>query len=206
MDLQVRRKIFNQSRLRENTLLTAQHESDECRYVTFHYTGKESQKTANKFKKFNVKVAFKTNNNLSSILCPKIENHYMYNKSGVYKISCDDCDNYYIGQTVNFNKRFKNHMSAWKNNKPERSNVAKHLLDNKHKLKCIENNLSILQLCNKGNTMNAWEELFIYREKCKDRNKLINEHVNFDSSNLYRRVGHYIRGGASHAPSLHVKA
>jgi hypothetical protein len=61
-------------------------------------------------------------------------------------------------------------------------------LVNGHTLSNIENNLNVLKIWKKGNIMNAWEELFIFKEKCKDRDKLINEQVHFDSSNTFRNV------------------
>ena len=85
-------------------------------------------------------------------------------------------------------KRYKNHISAWKNEKPERSNVAKHLLEDGHNIGNIEENLKIMRSCKKGNIMNAWEELYIFKEKCKDRDKLINEQVNFDSGGTFRNL------------------
>jgi hypothetical protein len=36
--------------------------------------------------------------------------------------------------------------------------------------------------------MNAWEELYIYKKNCKDKEKLINEQINFDSARTYRRL------------------
>jgi hypothetical protein len=36
--------------------------------------------------------------------------------------------------------------------------------------------------------MNSWEQLFIFKEKCKDRDKLTNEQVHFYSSNTFRNV------------------
>jgi hypothetical protein len=47
--------------------------------------------------------------------------------------------------------------------------------------------------------MNAWEELFIFKEKCKDRDKLINDQVHFDSSNTFRNVFK-----KSHSPRIYV--
>jgi hypothetical protein len=48
--------------------------------------------------------------------------------------------------------------------------------------------LDIIKNCKKGYVMDAWEELFIYKEKCQDRNKLINEQVNFDSGGTYKNM------------------
>jgi hypothetical protein len=71
---------------------------------------------------------------------------------------------FYVGQTVNFVKRYKNHVSAWKNNKLERSNVAKYLLENGHTLSNIEENLNVLKIRKKGNIMNAWKNCLYLRK------------------------------------------
>lgn len=48
-----------------------------------------------------------------------------------------------IEQTNNFNQRYKNHLSliSMENNKLERSNLAKHILENKHNIDNIKENL-----------------------------------------------------------------
>jgi hypothetical protein len=66
-------------------------------------------------------------------------------------------------------------------------------------IQTIQNNLNVLKICMKGNTMSAWNELFIFKEKSKDRDKLINEQVNFDSSNSFRSVFK-----KSHSPPINV--
>jgi hypothetical protein len=34
--------------------------------------------------------------------------------------------------------------------------------------------------------MNSWEEFFIFKKNCKDRDTLINEQVHFESSNVFK--------------------
>lgn len=182
----IRRKIGNGDvGLKGTTLSRYGIDGEPKKYVSLHYNGKLSQTIANRFKKFNLAIGFKTSNRLSDILHPSTENKNKFNNSGVYRVNCRDCDMFYIGQTVNFNKRFKNHISAYKNKKPERSNVAKHLLDCGHTIGSIEEDVDIIKRCDKGKIMDAWEELFIFKEKCSDRRKLMNEQVNFDSEIVY---------------------
>jgi hypothetical protein len=145
------------------------------------------------FQNYRVSVAFKTQNTMSleeiscllrpvsRILHSKMEDCDRFDKSGVYKIHCDGCDNFYFWQTVNFVKQYKNHASTSKNNKLERLNVTWHLLENGLTLNNIEGNLNVLQIFNKDNIMNAWEELYIFNKERKDRDKLINKQVNFYS-------------------------
>ena len=103
-------------------------------------------------------------------------------------MSCNKCDKYYIGQTMNFKTCFKNHISAWRNKKPERSNVAKHLLTHNHTLTDLDSNIKILKLCDKGRSLDAWEELIIFQNKKLNSKILINEQTHFDSNIVFRNV------------------
>ncbi|KAI8426712.1 hypothetical protein MSG28_014418 [Choristoneura fumiferana] len=80
-------------------------------------------------------VAFKTNNSLYSKLCNHKEKVDKGTRSGVYKLTCNDCSKVYVGQTGrSFNARFKEHVSAYRNEHPDKSNFAKHLLELNHSL------------------------------------------------------------------------
>ena len=54
------------------------------------------------------------NNNLGSLLINnKIDQIYKLDKSGVYKLTCHDCDAFYIGQTGrSFQTRYSEHVRA----------------------------------------------------------------------------------------------
>lgn len=50
------------------------------------------------FAKFNIKVAFKTNNKISNLLCIK-QSFLLEEKTDIYRISCNNCDCFHLGQT-----------------------------------------------------------------------------------------------------------
>jgi hypothetical protein len=55
-------------------------------------------------------------------------------KSGIYQISCGtkNCNQKYIGQTARtLNTRFVEHLTAFKNNHPDQSSIAFHMLKTK---------------------------------------------------------------------------
>lgn len=65
-------------------------------------------------------------------------------KSGIHKLVCDDCDAVYLGQTRrNFETRYKEHIATYRNGHPEKSNLAKLLLETKKTL----NNNNTLNVC-----------------------------------------------------------
>ena len=56
-----------------------------------------------------IKIAYKTNK-LNDIISNEIEKYNKYDKKGVYKLACTNCNKFYIGRTNrNFNTRFKEH-------------------------------------------------------------------------------------------------
>ena len=56
----------------------------------------------------NIKVAYKRNNKLNNIISIKIEQYNKYDRKGVYKLTCTNCNKFYTGRTNrNFNTRFK---------------------------------------------------------------------------------------------------
>ena len=84
-------------------------------------------------------------------------------KSGIYKINCDTCNSAYIGQTRRMLKtRFKEHFSHYKNNIPEKSSVAQHLIQSGHEI-TLDNMKLIKNTSN--NLLDAYESIFILKNK-----------------------------------------
>src|SRR5436190_22508976 len=94
--------------------------------------------------------------------------------SAIYKINCNDCNYFYIGKTVrNFNIRFKEHLNSWRLNKPDSSNVAKHMLNNNHK--CTIDNFEIIHKENKGLKLDILEAMEIQRAITNKENLRMNK-------------------------------
>lgn len=144
------------------------------------------------------KISYKTNQNSFKIIqhSTKPNKEDKLDKSGIYRINCSDCSNYYIGQTGrSFRTRFKEHIQALKsqNLTSQKSNFAEHLLNSGHNYKNINENLKILDLEIKGNKMDSKEELFIYLHSKEDKDNILNNQQ-IDKENpifkLIRKVNH----------------
>lgn len=61
-------------------------------------------------------------------------------KSGIYKLSCTDCDHFYVGQT---GRTFKEHL-LYKNIRNMKSNFAQDLINEKHM--CIDFDINLRPL------------------------------------------------------------
>ena len=113
-------------------------------------------------------ILFKTKNNVMNILRNKITIP-LEKKTGLYKLLCDDCECFYIGQTGRgFQKRFiehtpKHNLKGQTSPSSVKSNYARHLINENHKYISSNSNLKPIYFCNKGAYMNALEEFEIYR-------------------------------------------
>ena len=120
--------------------------------------------------------AYKSQTNIAKLLSNAKDKIDTFEKSGVYKLQCDDCDAVYIGQTGrSFQTRVHEHFSHWQNNRLEKSNFSDHLLENKHNFDPILNT-TILNLESKGSRLNSLEQQQI--------NKAIAQNLNVVNANL----------------------
>lgn len=161
-------------------------------YVSALYTNLAPKILTNTFNKINYKIGFRTNNNILKILQPK-KISPLEDKTGVYKLTCDSCNSFYIGQTGrSFQIRFNEHIPGrrniyTKNSRNNRSNYARHLMSMNHNYTSFSNNLKPLHICIKSSYMNAVEELEIYKafKDIRTRDFILNDQLNFQSNSLY---------------------
>jgi hypothetical protein len=98
-----------------------------------------------------------------------------YDKSGIYKITCQSCQKVYIGQTGrNLKTRFKERIRNIRFNKNE-SAYAQHILNQGHQYGSIEQIMEIIEQARKGDLMNIEESYYIY--KYEQTKELIEEQI-----------------------------
>ncbi|XP_045779584.1 uncharacterized protein LOC123877124 [Maniola jurtina] len=152
------------------------------------YFGTVSERIAKTLKAHDIHVAFRTNNTLKNI-CNGKDKLNNKQKSGIYKLECSDCKATYVGQTGRkFETRYKEHLAAVRNNQPQKSHFAKHLLDSGHKLSS-DHSYKILHTCDKGLRLSMFEQLEIIKHNNNNQFKLLNEQVNVSNSPLLRFFG-----------------
>jgi hypothetical protein len=99
-----------------------------------------------------------------------------YTQSGVYKMTCPDCNKAYVGQTGrDFITRFNEHKNAFRLNH-RTSNFAIHLIEELHSFGPIQNTMQIPKCYTKGTRLNTKERSYTYAE-CVKNNHLNDEHT-----------------------------
>ena len=90
-----------------------------------------------------------------------IDKNQDYNKSGIYKLTCNTCKMSYIGQTSrNLNQKYREHIRYITNNDPQ-SAYAQHILQNLHEYGSIIDTMSLLKPIHKTSMLTHYEQLFI---------------------------------------------
>jgi len=135
---------------------------NNTKWATFTYYSPKVRKITNLFKQTDIKIAFKNNNNISQILRPKTTNNTpVYNKSGIYKLTCKICQHVYVGQTSrNLKQRYQEHIRYIRNSDPQ-SAFAQHILNNQHEYGTIEEIMKLLKPTNHTSMRIRYELFFI---------------------------------------------
>lgn len=134
---------------------------NKTNYNSLTYIGNISTKIGNHIKRFtNCNISFKTINSLGKYIKNNKDTTKLESKSGVYKLSCGNCEKAYIGQTGrSFKDRIKEHKKCFDNNSTT-SSYAEHLILNNHN---FDENYKVLHIENKGKKLNLLETLEINR-------------------------------------------
>lgn len=164
------------------------HNETQKKFISAKYTYVMPKILSSVMNSIGYTMSFRTNNKLINILRPKMPLP-IEEKTGIYKLICNDCNCFYIGQTGRgFYKRFREHIpKKTYNHNYIKSNYTRHLTLHNHNYTDFKSNLVPLHICNKGRFMNALEELEIYNAYSNDSSRefVLNEQLNFESNRLY---------------------
>ncbi|KAJ8955643.1 hypothetical protein NQ318_001474, partial [Aromia moschata] len=110
-------------------------DTDKSKFASLPYEPKFTRGLYKIFKNIKINSVYNSKHKLQTLLGnpkDKIDNN---EKSGIYEISCKDCDQKYIGQTKrSILTRFKEHMAHLKYGRTEKSCVAQRAFDNNHRI------------------------------------------------------------------------
>ena len=96
-------------------------ENRNKKWTVFTYYSPRIRKFTNLFKHTNTGIVFRSTSTIQQHVKPKTpSNTQVYNKSGIYKLTCKTCKLSYIGQTSwNLKQRYREHIRYIKNNDPQ---------------------------------------------------------------------------------------
>jgi len=144
------------------------------KWATFTYSGPETSYITKLFKHTNLRIAYRTTNNIQSYLYPNTHTKDIFTLSGVYELTCPDCGKAYVGQTGrDLRTRFDEHKRAYIHNS-HTSKYALHLIEHSHTLGSMQNVMRLLNFQRKGIHLDTIERFHIHRQAAT------NNHLNDD--------------------------
>lgn len=179
-------KIINKrlrSRLIKSIFPICSNENLDKSWITLPYVGIVSEKIGRALKKEGFKVSFSTKPLLNGLLNSSKDKIKPEEKSGIYKLNCDDCKACYVGQTGRkFKDRIAEHIHSWKIRKDD-SNFANHLIETNHNFD-KNRNVEFLHFIEKGQLMNVLEAFEIKRIEKDQTIESLNDQLNFEYGNI----------------------
>ena len=134
------------------------------KWATFTYSGPETSYITKLFKHTNLRIAYRTTNNIQSYLHHNTHTRDIFTLSGVYELTCPDCGKAYVGQTGrDLRTRFEEHKRAFIHNS-HTSKYALHLIEHSHTLGNMQNVMRLLQFQRKGIHLDTIERFHIHRQ------------------------------------------
>lgn len=145
-------------------LITDEEENEPFSRSSFTYHPELNKKIRPILNNHNIKMCEMSDMKLKDLIGGSKDKIDSINQSGIYSIKCNDCNKEYFGQTRRAIKiRYGEHERHINKNEPDKSSVAKHMIENQHTTS-IEN-LKLVQKVNKYYKLDAYESLYIHKNK-----------------------------------------
>lgn len=150
----------NRKRKRNITSLTPERE--QPKRISMPYVPEITNKLKSVFKKHNFEIVHSSTNKLQNFIVQLKDKTKELQKSGIYEISCSECEEKYIGQTKrSVEVRFKEHLTSVHKRRATKSAVALHALENNHTQWSIEN-VKLKKQVNNEYKLDAYESIYMY--------------------------------------------
>lgn len=128
------------------------------KYIALTYENKNTHKIVTSFRKLNYNIAYRTQNTLQKHLNTQTTQTNKCNLTGVYKLTCNSCNNFYIGETGwSFQTRYKEHITAITKTH-NTSKYAEHITNANYSYSNIDTDMEILHIQPKNQKLNTLEQ------------------------------------------------
>lgn len=127
------KKHTAQQHTRQRTTLTTSRDTQTVTSLPFF--PKLSNPLSTALRKYNINTVTRNTNTLGQKLCNYKDKQPPLSTSGIYQISCRNCDTKYVGQSRRaISERLKEHKGATENGHLEKSSVAEHMRTEQHQI------------------------------------------------------------------------
>ena len=141
---------------------TLENEKDEARRICVPYFPNITNRLQNEMKKIGFKLVYQNDRKLSDILGNMKDKRMDLEKSGIYSISCSNCDALYIGQTRRAIKtRYNEHCADCRKEATQDKPMPFHAISNHHKFQDVK----LLKEVRNPLQLDAYESLYLHKHR-----------------------------------------
>lgn len=183
------------------TTLKVESPTSNKKWIPLTYYPPLSNKISKIFQNAGFQPTVSTKNTLKNLLGNTKDPVPPEDQSGIYQIKCSTCPSHYIGQTKRkIGTRFKEHISHFRFNRPEKSSVAAHILDTEHPV--LPSDLKLLKSVKNSRELDAWESRFIF----KFNNNILNQDSGMIPNSALLKFNKKEKRGKPHAINSNAPA
>ena len=181
------KKIENKPEMEKQNNITKEKEDKFKGGIT--YIGYPTKKIQKCFEKYKIKIGIKNKKSVFDIIKnAETEDIPIINRSGVYKLKCEECNKIYLGETGRTLKIRMNEHAKGKDVKTTNSLYARHFNETGHTFPNLIENVEIIKLEDNPNKRKLIEEVEILKVKKEDKNKLLNIKVDFTNEDIFYHI------------------
>lgn len=150
------KKHLENKRTRQKTSL--QRTNERTKIISLPYFPKVTLTLSRILHRYNIHTITRNSKTLKNELYNIKDKQPPLLSSGIYEVSCENCEETYIGQTRRTIKdRFKEHHRATEQKLIHKSSVAEHMVEHNHEIK----NIKRKKMVTDNYKLDAWESLFM---------------------------------------------
>lgn len=157
-------------------------EEENIVWASFNHYPPINRIMRNTLKSHNIVMVERSDLKVKHLIGGSKDKIHEHQKSGIYSIKCNDCNQQYIGQSRRaIEKRFKEHTASTQRGEIEKSSIANHMWSNDHNFNI--SNLKLLQTVNKYHELNALESFYI-----SNNTNLMNENEGPIKDPIFKKI------------------
>ena len=138
------------------------NEENEARRICVPYFPDITNRLQNEMKKIGFKLVYQNDRKLTDILGNMKDKRMDLEKSGIYSISCSNCDALYIGQTRRSIKiRYNEHCADCRKEATQDKPMPFHAISNHHNFQDVK----LLKEVRNPLQLDAYESLYLHKHK-----------------------------------------
>lgn len=153
---------LHSNKIRKRNLTTLSFEKEHLKRISLPFIPEITNKLKSVFDNHGMEIVHSSNGKIQNLLVCLKDKTENIKKSGIYEISCNECDQKYTGQTKrDVETRAKEHFASVRKREATKSAVSLHALECGH-LDWSIDNVILKKQVNEAYKLDAYESIYMF--------------------------------------------